>query len=242
MLTDPGAVPWQADVVLLAVKAHQTEGAAPFLHALCGPETIVVVLQNGVEHRALVAPHAQGATIVPAIVLIATEAIGPGHVRVHKRARRVMLPDEPAAHEVAAVFDVAEVVGDFVTEVWRKLVTNAVAGLMVLVLLPGPRSSAATTSRRSPARSRWRRSPSRGRRAPTCRTRPRTRSRRLVRGPATDAGTSILVDREAGRALEWDARNGVVVRLGAARHPDAGVRRHRPAAGRRERLRAAPRR
>ena len=30
-----------------------------------------------------------------------------------------------------------------------------------------------------------------------------------------DAGTSILADREAGRALEWDARNGVVARLGA---------------------------
>jgi 2-dehydropantoate 2-reductase len=30
-----------------------------------------------------------------------------------------------------------------------------------------------------------------------------------------DAGTSMLVDREAGRALEWDARNGVVARLGA---------------------------
>jgi 2-dehydropantoate 2-reductase len=31
-----------------------------------------------------------------------------------------------------------------------------------------------------------------------------------------DAGTSILADREAGRPLEWDARNGVIARLGAA--------------------------
>jgi 2-dehydropantoate 2-reductase len=30
-----------------------------------------------------------------------------------------------------------------------------------------------------------------------------------------DLGTSILFDREAGRELEWDARNGVVARLGA---------------------------
>jgi 2-dehydropantoate 2-reductase len=30
-----------------------------------------------------------------------------------------------------------------------------------------------------------------------------------------DLGSSILFDREAGRALEWDARNGVVARLGA---------------------------
>jgi len=30
-----------------------------------------------------------------------------------------------------------------------------------------------------------------------------------------DLGTSMLFDAEAGRALEWDARNGVVRRLGA---------------------------
>ena len=30
----------------------------------------------------------------------------------------------------------------------------------------------------------------------------------------TDAGSSILTDRRAGRALEWEARNGVIGRLG----------------------------
>jgi 2-dehydropantoate 2-reductase len=30
-----------------------------------------------------------------------------------------------------------------------------------------------------------------------------------------DLGSSILFDHEAGRPLEWDARNGVVARLGA---------------------------
>jgi 2-dehydropantoate 2-reductase len=30
-----------------------------------------------------------------------------------------------------------------------------------------------------------------------------------------DLGSSILFDRLAGRPMEWDARNGVVVRLGA---------------------------
>jgi 2-dehydropantoate 2-reductase len=49
VLTDPASVPWRADVVLLAVKAHQTAGAAGFLRALAGTGTIVVVLQNGVE-------------------------------------------------------------------------------------------------------------------------------------------------------------------------------------------------
>ena len=30
-----------------------------------------------------------------------------------------------------------------------------------------------------------------------------------------DLGTSMLFDRLAGRRLEWDARNGVISRLGA---------------------------
>ena len=36
----------------------------------------------------------------------------------------------------------------------------------------------------------------------------------MVAGP-TDAGTSMLTDRRAGRLLEADARNGAVVRIGA---------------------------
>jgi 2-dehydropantoate 2-reductase len=36
---------------------------------------------------------------------------------------------------------------------------------------------------------------------------------RLAGGPA-EAGSSILADRLAGRRLEWEARNGVVQRLG----------------------------
>jgi 2-dehydropantoate 2-reductase len=76
VVTDPTAVPWQADLVLLAVKAHQTEGAAPFLHALCRLGTIVVALQNGVEQRALVGPHAPGATVLPAVVWFPVEGLG----------------------------------------------------------------------------------------------------------------------------------------------------------------------
>jgi 2-dehydropantoate 2-reductase len=36
---------------------------------------------------------------------------------------------------------------------------------------------------------------------------------RMKRGPR-DAGNSIYADRKAGRPMEYDARNGVIVRLG----------------------------
>src|SRR6266496_1982664 len=50
LLTDPGRVDAPADWVLLAVKAHQTQGAAGWLSALCARETTVAVLQNGIDH------------------------------------------------------------------------------------------------------------------------------------------------------------------------------------------------
>jgi 2-dehydropantoate 2-reductase len=34
----------------------------------------------------------------------------------------------------------------------------------------------------------------------------------MFRQAATDVSTSILADREAGRPMEWDIRNGVIIR------------------------------
>jgi 2-dehydropantoate 2-reductase len=96
VITDPAAVPWRAELVLLAVKAHQTEAAAPFLRALTAPGTIVVALQNGVEQRALVGPHAPGATVLPAVVWFPVERLAPDRV-LQRGDPRLTLPDEPAA-------------------------------------------------------------------------------------------------------------------------------------------------
>lgn len=38
----------------------------------------------------------------------------------------------------------------------------------------------------------------------------------VLTGRRADMGTSILADREAGGPLEWDIRNGVVLRRGRA--------------------------
>lgn len=73
VLTDPGAVDGPVDLVPLAVKATQPASAAPWLAApwlaaLCGPRTVVCVLQNGVEQRELVGPLAPRSEVVPAVV------------------------------------------------------------------------------------------------------------------------------------------------------------------------------
>jgi 2-dehydropantoate 2-reductase len=214
VVTDPAALDGPVDVLLLAVKAHQTAAAAPFLRALCGDGTIVVVLQNGVEQRELAGPHVGGAVVVPAVVWFPAETIGPGHVRL-RGAPRVLLPDEPPAHTVAALLEGVEVTADFVTEAWRKLTVNAVAGLMAVT---GRR---AAIFRRADVAALARAL------ALECLAVARAEGADLGDEVAAelldwfaelpeDAGTSILADREAGRPLEWDARNGVVARRGAA--------------------------
>jgi 2-dehydropantoate 2-reductase len=213
VLTDPAALPGSADVVLVAVKAHQTDGAAPFLRALCREGTVVVVLQNGVEQRELVGPHAPGATVLPAVVWVPVEAVAPGHVRV-RGDLRLTLPDEPAARAVAGLIPGVELAPDFATHAWRKLAINAVAGLMVLVRRragmfrrPDIRTLARELALETLAVARAEGADL-----------PDAVADELVDEFAAypeDLGSSILFDAEAGRPLEWDARNGVVVRLGA---------------------------
>ena len=98
---DPSAVghlPW----VLLAVKTHQTAGAVRWLERLCGAGTVVAVLQNGVEHEALVAPLAGPATVLPAIVWCPAEVVAPGRVRQREPAQ-LSVPDTPAGAALAAL-------------------------------------------------------------------------------------------------------------------------------------------
>ena len=76
------------DWVLLATKAQQTPQAGPWLARLCHPGTVVVVLQNGVDHVERVAPLADGATVLPALMYVAVERVARGRV-VHRRGRRV---------------------------------------------------------------------------------------------------------------------------------------------------------
>jgi 2-dehydropantoate 2-reductase len=215
ILTEPdsaGPVDW----VLLAVKAHQNEGAHGWLRVLCGPSTTVVVLQNGVEHREQVEPLVGGATVVPAIVWVPAEVVEPGLVRVRGAARAMVSDDDPGRAFAGLLGDAAEIqlVDDFVTEAWRKLCANAVAGLMALA---GRRSGMFAREDVRALGRRLAREVAAVARAEGADL-PDDAADDVVADLAAlppDVGTSILFDRLANRPLEWEARNGVVQRLGA---------------------------
>ena len=212
VLTDPAAVPWRADVVLLAVKAHQTEAASGFLRALAGPETVVAVLQNGVEQRDLVAPFVAGAKVLPTVVWLATEVTAPGHVRVVTPPRFVV-PREPGAEAVAALLEGVEIVDDFTTQAWRKLAVNAVAGLMALTGRPAAMFQSPEARQLGRALAAETLAVARAEGADVTDA-VADEIIDFITGLPDDAGSSILADRQAGRPLEWEARNGVVARHG----------------------------
>lgn len=216
VLTDPAMVQEPADWILLAVKAHQTDGAGEWLKALAGPDSVVVVLQNGVEHRERVGSLAGRAAVLPAIVWCPAETVGPGHVRLRGEPR-LSVPAAPPGQALAGLLAGTarvDLIEDFTTEAWRKLCVNAVAGLMVLTgrragmyRQPGITALAHDLAAECLAVAR-----AEGAQLPD------SMADAIVADFAAmpaDLGSSILFDREAGRRLEWEARNGVVRRIGA---------------------------
>ncbi|MDQ1204863.1 oxidoreductase [Microbacterium sp. SORGH_AS_0862] len=218
--TDPGASAAVADIVFLAVKATQLQAAAPWLRVLCGRGSVVCVLQNGIEQVELVAPLVpSGTEIAPAVVWSPAQRQSDGAVLLRGDAR-ISLPRIPAALRVASTLRgtrcAVELEDDYVTTAWRKLLQNATAGLMALA---GRRSGMFARPDVARLALAYLRECARVARAEGALVEDRILQDILAgfRSAPADMGTSILVDREAGRPLEWEVRNEVISRL-ARRH------------------------
>lgn len=217
--TDPERVSGPADVVFLAVKATQIAGAASWLAKLCGPGTVLCILQNGVEQRAMVSPLVpEGTVVVPAVVWFPAQAQADGSVRL-RGAARLTLPEVPGTERVAEILRgtrcTVEVASDFSSVAWRKLLQNAAAGLMALT---GRRAGMFARDDVAELTLGYLRECLSVARAEGARLDDAVPAEILAgfRSSPADLSTSILTDREAGRALEWDTRNGVISRLGRA--------------------------
>jgi 2-dehydropantoate 2-reductase len=156
--------------------------------------------------------------VLPSVVWFPAQAQPDGSVWLRGEAR-LTLPDIPAARVVLAALsdtrcsvDLAE---DFKSIAWRKLLQNAVAGLMVLTGRRAGMYARADITELSLAYRQECLEVARAEGAVLGDEVPQE----IVdtfRGLPADMGTSILADREANRTLEWDTRNGVVLRRGRA--------------------------
>ncbi|MHC9296306.1 oxidoreductase [Mycobacterium sp. LTG2003] len=215
--TDPTGVAGPVDVVFLAVKDTQNEQAGGWLARLCDENTVVCALQNGVEQVERVGGFCPGSQVVPAAVWVSSEPQPAGWIWV-RTATRLVLPDTASAAVIAQTLRGTEITveldGDFSTAAWRKLLVNAVVGLMVLT---GRRAG---MFRRDDVAALARRylneclAVARADGAKLGDGVPDEILTMLSSGPA-DVTTSMLTDREAGRPLEWDIRNGVIARKAA---------------------------
>ncbi|HEY0207766.1 oxidoreductase [Acerihabitans sp.] len=217
--TDPGLIKHTFDLVFVAVKTTQVAAAAPWLYALCGAKTVVCVLQNGVEQQTLFAPFLSGGPVLPSVVWCPAQREPDASVWLRAEAR-LTLPDTPAASLVIAALrgtrcsvDLAQ---DFTSVAWRKLLQNAVAGLMVLAGRRAGMFARADISGLALAYLRECLAVARAEGALLGDDVPQEILEGFHRSPP-DLGTSILADRQAGNPLEWDCRNGVVRRCGQAR-------------------------
>jgi 2-dehydropantoate 2-reductase len=115
-----------ASVVLFCVKSADTESAGRALQPHLGPDTLVLSLQNGVdnaERLQAILPQ----TVVPAVVYVATEMAGPGHVRHHGRGELVIgsaAGSEGIAREFTAAGIPVEVSDNAIGALWAKLIVN----------------------------------------------------------------------------------------------------------------------
>ncbi|RYF16909.1 MAG: 2-dehydropantoate 2-reductase [Comamonadaceae bacterium] len=126
-VTDAAQAP-SADLVLFCVKSMDTEPAGRALKPLLRPDTLVLCLQNGVDNADRLRAVLPGQEVAAAVVYVATEMTGPGHLRHHGRGELVI---EPAtrSQEMQRAFTGAGVPTEISDNVrgalWLKLVLNS---------------------------------------------------------------------------------------------------------------------
>lgn len=213
--TSPDAL-GPVDWVLVATKAYDDVAAAPWLETLVGPDTKVAVIRNGVEHREAFAGRVADDKLVPVIVDFPAERSAPGVFR-QRRYGWIRVPEGAAGEAFVALFagcpiDVATT-DDFVSVAWRKLALNAAGAVNAMTLKPSGVArdpGAAQVMKTLVAEC-----------VAVGRAEGATLSDDLgeqvvegYRAGPPDMVNSLLADRAAGRPMELDARNGVIVRRG----------------------------
>lgn len=215
-----------ADWIFVCVKAHQTPSAESWFRALLGPQTRLAILQNGVEQRENVRPYLDIADetadsrILPVVVQIPAQLTAPGRVTL-PAPPHLVVPASPLADEFAQLFTATRIpvkpTPDFLESLWRKLCLNAANGSITALTAQTEivlRQPAVADLARDIVRETMAVAQAEGAILPD--SLPDDILATLISAPdLATRGNSMYFDRLANRPLEADARNGVIVRLGA---------------------------
>jgi 2-dehydropantoate 2-reductase len=215
VLTDP-AQAQHVDWILVATKTYDSEAAAEWFAGATGKHTRLAVIQNGVEHVARFEKHFERERIVPVMIDLPAERTAPGRTVQKGPAKMVVPAGKNGADFVklfaATNFDMQQT-EDFTTAVWKKLCLNCAGAVLAVVAKPaaiahhdGVAEIMRTLVRECVA-------VGRAEGATLEDSIPDEIVERTRRGPR-DSGNSMYADRIAGKPMEYDARNGVIARLG----------------------------
>ncbi len=214
-LTDPNQA-HGVDWVLVATKTYDAAGAGEWLRALTSSGAAVAVVQNGVEHRERLAPYVDAKRIVPVVIDCPVEREAEGTVL--QRGKVTMKVEAGAAGaEFKELFNASkveiELVQDFKTAAWRKLCTNAAGAINALTMKPAGVFHEPAVAELALAMVAEVIAVGRAEGAELDES-VGQQVLDMYRGQPKDSVNSLLADKIAGRRMETDARNGVVVRLG----------------------------
>src|SRR5436190_10381826 len=122
---DAGAVRG-AKLVLFTVKSGDTESAGTAIKPHLERDAVILSLQNGVDNAERLA-GVLGREVIPAVVYVAVEMAGPGHVKHHGR-RELLIGESAQSEHIAKMFIAAgvpvEVSANVMGALWAKLIVN----------------------------------------------------------------------------------------------------------------------
>lgn len=212
--------PDQAETVdwaIVTTKTYDAVATGAWLARLVGPSTRVAVLQNGVEHVERFMTYAPATRITPAVVDIPAERSAPGRVR-QRRDGSILVPAGAAGEAFVALFAHTPIgvstTNDFKTAAWKKLALNCAGAVNALTLKPSGVAAREPIAQIMRALVGECVAVGRAEGADLPSDLPQTVVAGYRAGPA-DGINSLHADRAAGKPMELDARNGVIIRLGA---------------------------
>jgi 2-dehydropantoate 2-reductase len=205
----------RVDWILIATKAYDAEAAGAWLRRLADQNTVVAVLQNGVEHVERFEAHFPADRILPVMVDLPAERRSAGRV-LQRRNGRMVVPEGVSGARFVELFAHTPIevlqTSDFKSEVWRKLCVNAAGALSAIMLQPAVIARHDGVARIMESIIRECIAVGRAEGASLDDSIPQNVIEGYRKSP--DSINSIHADRLAGREMEIDARNGVIVRLG----------------------------
>jgi 2-dehydropantoate 2-reductase len=115
-----------ASLVLCCVKSSDTENAGAMMAPFVEPDAILLSLQNGVDNARRLESQLLR-TVYPAVVYVAAEMMGPGHLKHHGRGELVVGPSAMTTEMLEGFVNAGvpvQVSDNVVGELWAKLILN----------------------------------------------------------------------------------------------------------------------